>query len=64
MVQEWVQGSMGIFSCILTEIRTLKIQGQHIVEWPISWKNLCSRRCEIVQGKATECRSRSRSGRK
>ena len=25
---------------------------------------LCSRRCEIVQGKATECRSRSRSGRK
>ena len=24
-VQEWVQGSMGIFSRILTEIRTLKI---------------------------------------
>ena len=44
-VQEWVQGSMGIFSRILTEIRTLKIQGQHIVEWPISWKNLCSREC-------------------
>ena len=45
LVIELLKGEKDLNTRILTEIRTLKIQGQHIVEWPISWKNLCSREC-------------------